>query len=110
METDEIFLDMIQSAAQDPDRRLIYADWLAEQGDVRAEFLKLELELEAATKPTRVVYLNSLLLQVARKVDDPVWVRRVTHERASQLTLMFRKSARRRQRRIRKANGRRERT
>ena len=103
METDEIFLDMIQSAADDPDRRLIYADWLAERGDVRAKFLHLEIELEEARKPTKVAYLTSLLLQLSRQVNDPAWVRRVTENRASQLTLIFRKSARRRLERIKRS-------
>ncbi|MFK7766055.1 MAG: TIGR02996 domain-containing protein [Mariniblastus sp.] len=100
MQTDETFLDLIDATPQDRDLRLIYADWLTERGDPRGDFLQLEIELEDEKKPTRVVYLNSLLMQLSRKISNPSWVCRVTKNRASEITLIFRKSTKRRLRRM----------
>lgn len=47
--TDEDFIAQIQSDAHDDSARLVYADWLEEQGDVRAEYLRLECELAGLT-------------------------------------------------------------
>ena len=41
---DEAFLETIRQNPEDDAPRLVYADWLEEQGDIRAEFLRLEVE------------------------------------------------------------------
>jgi uncharacterized protein (TIGR02996 family) len=43
---DEIFLETIRQNPEDDAPRLVYADWLEEQGDMRGEFLRLMLQLE----------------------------------------------------------------
>jgi uncharacterized protein (TIGR02996 family) len=43
---EEKLLSAIQSHPEDAATRLIYADWLEEHGDPRAEFLRLEIEQE----------------------------------------------------------------
>jgi uncharacterized protein (TIGR02996 family) len=45
MSTEEGFLDALRKDPFDDVARLIYADWLEEQGDARGEYLRLELEL-----------------------------------------------------------------
>jgi uncharacterized protein (TIGR02996 family) len=41
---DEAFLETIRQNPEDDAPRLVYADWLEEQGDLRAEFLRLEVQ------------------------------------------------------------------
>jgi uncharacterized protein (TIGR02996 family) len=41
---DEAFLETIRQNPEDDAPRLVYADWLEEQGDIRAEFLRLEVQ------------------------------------------------------------------
>ena len=43
--TDADFMRAIQADPADDTARLVYADWLEERGDVRAEYLRAELEL-----------------------------------------------------------------
>jgi uncharacterized protein (TIGR02996 family) len=43
--TDADFIRTIQEDPADDTARLVYADWLEERGDVRAEYLRAELEL-----------------------------------------------------------------
>jgi uncharacterized protein (TIGR02996 family) len=43
--TDEGFIRSIQEDPSDDSARLVYADWLEERGDVRAEYLRAELAL-----------------------------------------------------------------
>jgi uncharacterized protein (TIGR02996 family) len=45
MYTEEALLREVVANPHDPTIRLVYADWLEEQGDPRAEFLRLEAEL-----------------------------------------------------------------
>jgi uncharacterized protein (TIGR02996 family) len=47
MSKDEPFLRAILSAPEDSALRLIYADWLEERGDPRADYLRLEARLAA---------------------------------------------------------------
>lgn len=50
--TEDAFFRAMQEAPDDDDVRLVFADWLEERGDPRAEFLRVQLELE----PLRHVY------------------------------------------------------
>lgn len=61
----EAFLRAIEQNRDDPLPRLIYADWLEEQGDIRAEYLRLDVELSEARKQNQP--LNAQL--VARHLD-----------------------------------------
>src|SRR5262249_51186381 len=44
---DQAFLQAVVADPADDATRLIYADWLEEQGDPRAHYLRLEVELAA---------------------------------------------------------------
>lgn len=44
MTDDRAFIDAILAAPDDTALRLVYADWLEERGDLRAEFLRLDVE------------------------------------------------------------------
>src|SRR5579862_3542121 len=45
MNDEQRFLQAILAAPDDDTPRLIYADWLEERGDVRAEFIRVQCEL-----------------------------------------------------------------
>src|SRR2546421_3626799 len=45
----EPFLDTILDNPADDGPRVVYADWLEEQGDPRAEFIRVQLELARRT-------------------------------------------------------------
>jgi uncharacterized protein (TIGR02996 family) len=45
MADDAAFVQAIQANPWDDQLRLVYADWLEEQGDLRADFLRVEVEL-----------------------------------------------------------------
>lgn len=47
---DEAFLAAIRAVPRDDTTRLVYADWLDEQGDPRGEFLRLECRLHEMTE------------------------------------------------------------
>ena len=51
------FLDEIIENPNDDDARLIYADWLEEQGDPRGEFIRVQCEL-AQTDPLDDEYFD----------------------------------------------------
>jgi uncharacterized protein (TIGR02996 family) len=70
-------LSAIIANPDDPTTWLVYADWLAERGDPRAEYLRLEVELEQQLA-------RSEELQVRL---DPRWVRRVSRRRWAEIKL-----------------------
>jgi uncharacterized protein (TIGR02996 family) len=71
--TDEAaFLRAIANAPEDDAPRLIYADWLEERGDPRAEYVRLELELHHIDERDSVRRLELEL----RHIDDRDSVRR----------------------------------
>lgn len=58
------FLDAIQAAPTDPVPRLVYADWLDEQGDPRGELLRIQEELrriEVSDRPLKEARMHELL-------------------------------------------------
>ena len=73
--TDErSFLDAIGGDPDDDASRLVYADWLEERGDPRAEFLRLEVALaEAAGEPARSEAIDARLDEL-RRAADTAWV------------------------------------
>ena len=58
--------------------RLVYADWLEERGDQRAEFLRLECEFNRFDfDHSAAVDLKADLLELWEKLDCPEWLNRV---------------------------------
>ena len=45
MRDEQAFLDAIKASPADPGVRLVYADWLEEQGDTRCEFVRIQVRL-----------------------------------------------------------------
>jgi uncharacterized protein (TIGR02996 family) len=77
MNEENAFLSSIFTKPDDVATWLVYADWLEERGDPRAEYLRLEVELER---------------QLARSQElearlDPHWVRRVGRRRGGEIRL-----------------------
>ena len=50
MTDDRAFLEAIAADPDDEATRLVYADWLEEHGDSRAQFLRLEIEYRKTPK------------------------------------------------------------
>ncbi len=72
------FLEAIWREPEEDAPRLIYADWLEEQGDVRGEFIRLQCELaalpaEAADRPALEARERQLLARHAAEWLGPVW-------------------------------------
>jgi uncharacterized protein (TIGR02996 family) len=51
--TNQDFIDAILAEPDDDTPRLIYADWLEERGDPRAEFIRLQVELATMAAPPK---------------------------------------------------------
>jgi uncharacterized protein (TIGR02996 family) len=66
-DTEEMFLEAIRANPDDDDARRVYADWLEERGDPRAEYLRVEIHL--ARGPRRLAELAATV--------DRAWVLRV---------------------------------
>lgn len=74
MLTEDVFLAKLLETPTDDTTRLVYADWLDEQGDsessARAEFLRLTVQLESsAVRKGRKKALRNLLQQRAAALD-----------------------------------------
>jgi len=77
LRSDEDFLAAIRARPSDDTARLIYADWLEERGDSRAEYLRIDIALARLSDPApehkqvleRFLYLNAAL--------DTNWLERV---------------------------------
>jgi uncharacterized protein (TIGR02996 family) len=67
MSDEEALLAAIEQDPDDDATRLVYADWLEEQGDIRGEYLRLEHQLR--TIPARLEELRARI--------DPGWLGRV---------------------------------
>lgn len=76
--TDDDFLRAILAAPNDDALRLVYADWLEDQGDPRSGFLRIEVVF-AATGPA-VTGREGLEAQLRAMSAclDPVWLRMVS--------------------------------
>jgi uncharacterized protein (TIGR02996 family) len=81
MGDEQVFLNAIKANPDDEASRLVYADWLEEQGDPRADFLRLHLALTAAAPdhPERVA--GEQELSQLRKGCDTAWLAVIEPER-----------------------------
>jgi uncharacterized protein (TIGR02996 family) len=71
---DDPFLTAVLAAPDDDATRLVYADWLEERGDPRAEFLRVESQfLKLAPNAKRASALQARLREL-QPVLDPDWV------------------------------------
>jgi uncharacterized protein (TIGR02996 family) len=71
---DAAFLRSVLASPNDDTVRLVYADWLEEQNDPRAEFLRLEnqlLQLPAKKQKSAKIYSR---LEELHRTLDPDWV------------------------------------
>jgi uncharacterized protein (TIGR02996 family) len=74
MGAEEGFIRALKAAPTDGVTRLVYADWLEEQGDCRAEYLRVQLELlEAARTGSDAKDLVARYRQLRASID-PNWV------------------------------------
>jgi uncharacterized protein (TIGR02996 family) len=77
MTEEQGFLDEIARNPRDNTPRLVYADWLEERGDPRAEYLRAEIELAAMKPRTRKAAGPTRRLMAARAKVDPGWLARL---------------------------------
>jgi uncharacterized protein (TIGR02996 family) len=73
MAKDEDFIQAILAAPDDDNLRLIYADWLEEQGDPRGPYLREEVKQFRSRRRTKGAALRSLQAQV-----DLMWAEMVS--------------------------------
>ncbi len=71
MSDDVAFLHALRAFPEDDTRRLVYADWLDERGDLRGEYLRLEVAARAAEPGDR----RDELLKRIRIVREPLDLR-----------------------------------
>ncbi len=72
------FLQAVRTSPRDEALRLVYADWLEERGDPRAEFLRLDLQLARRRRGKGPAYERRLSRwHELRATLDPIWVARV---------------------------------
>jgi uncharacterized protein (TIGR02996 family) len=77
MDNDEAFLRAITDNPNDSSVRLVYADWLEERGDPRAEFLRVQQAFtEISPNATGYRDLCEQEQKLVRQLD-PVWLQRV---------------------------------
>ncbi len=83
MSDEDGFLDAIRAKPNKDLPRLVYADWLEERSDPRADFVRLHLALRGAAPdhPERVPAEHEL--SSLRKGCDPAWLSVVEPERVS---------------------------
>jgi uncharacterized protein (TIGR02996 family) len=71
---EEGLIRALLAAPQDDALRLVYADWLEEQGDVRSEFLRLGLALAKGTiEPKEQPAARQRIMEL-RQAIDPQWL------------------------------------
>jgi uncharacterized protein (TIGR02996 family) len=73
------FIDAIAEDPDDDTARLVYADWLDERGDPRAEYLRLEVEHGKVGNKRDRRRIKARLHELARKLE-PRWVSCMTYE------------------------------
>jgi uncharacterized protein (TIGR02996 family) len=83
MSEDEMLLAAILNAPDDETVRLVYADWLEEQGDVRGEYLRLLCDLRAGRPPHDHLGVLQARLEELEVGLDPLWVALMRRDRAS---------------------------
>lgn len=82
MDEDFAFLRAVLNQPQDDTLRLVYADWLQEHGDPRAQYLRLEVQWYRSGKRSgkRSATLEKRMKKLAPKLN-PRWVNRIVHTR-----------------------------
>jgi uncharacterized protein (TIGR02996 family) len=84
------FLRDIIAHPNDPVPRLIYADWLEEQGDRRGAFLRLEVRLhELKDRPRQQRRIRAQLRQMRQQIS-PTWLAQLDRVPIENCTLRFR--------------------
>src|SRR5262245_14001334 len=68
------FLREIEASPADETPRLIYADWLEERGDPRAEYLRREVELHTLSADSRRFHQLAQELRDMREEFEPKWL------------------------------------
>jgi uncharacterized protein (TIGR02996 family) len=81
------FLQAIFANPEDEAARLIYADWLEERGDPRAEFLRLESMLAGVSRDDPRLHEAETRLQALRSGIDGDWLARV--DRTDRYTMLW---------------------
>jgi uncharacterized protein (TIGR02996 family) len=82
MSTEAGFLQAIQAAPNDIETRLVYADWLEDRGDPRAEFLRLHADLKPLPPDHPHRFPAEQELSRLRVGLDPEWLAITEPERA----------------------------
>jgi uncharacterized protein (TIGR02996 family) len=77
MNEEQVFLDEIARKPKDNTPRLVYADWLEDRGDARAEYLRAEMALAALPLRSRQAAAATRRLMAARGKIDPGWLARL---------------------------------
>lgn len=74
-------LAAVLAAPQDQQARLVYADWLEERGDPRADYLRLELELQSLPKMDTQYRKTQKQLRKLMQDVDRKWRLQVTQSK-----------------------------
>lgn len=72
---DSCFVEVIESDPYNPTPRLVYADWLDEQGDPRGELIRIQEELRRIDVPNRAI-LESRMQELLNEGVEPLVVSR----------------------------------
>jgi uncharacterized protein (TIGR02996 family) len=92
MPRDEVFLSEIAASPEEEGLRLIYADWLEEQGDARsaarAEFLRLEVALSHAPDEGRRAEITDRLRELRAGIEVD-WLAAVARSRIEKCAPRF---------------------
>src|SRR5262249_23076365 len=74
MTSEESFLRAMREDPDDLDLRLVFADWLEEPGDLRAELVRLSVQLvQAQDEPRRIDKLYQQILE-RQELDRVAWL------------------------------------
>jgi uncharacterized protein (TIGR02996 family) len=74
---DEAFLQSLETQPNDNVGRLVYADWLQEHDDTRAEFLRLEVRLATNDIPAGQLGVMKTRLVELSRAAEPGWLQAV---------------------------------
>lgn len=74
---DEAFLQSLETQPNDNVGRLVYADWLQEHDDTRAEFLRLEVRLATNDVPAGQLGVMKTRLVELSRAAEPGWLQAV---------------------------------
>jgi uncharacterized protein (TIGR02996 family) len=80
MRDDRAFIEALVENPADTTTRLVYADWLEEQGDPRGEYLRLLVAIDADAITTTAHPMRERLRQLTGQFDR-VWVRHMNRGR-----------------------------